>query len=158
MSEAIENKDIETEIAEAAAEKPYTFRTLEAGDIMPMVNIIRKLGIKEFMSYFKGDNLKDVVKAFSGGNTADAENEGGNTADAFITGVGMSIAFDLLEIILNNLEKCEDDIFKFLAGISNLDVESVRKFSLAVFTEMILDFFAKEDFKDFMKVVSKLFK
>ena len=39
-----------------------------------------------------------------------------------------------------------------------MKIEEVKDLDLAVFTEMIIDFVQKDDFKDFFKVVSKLFK
>ena len=64
----------------------------------------------------------------------------------------------MADVIFKNLPKCEDDIIQMLSNTSNLTVAQVKKLSLAEFTEMVIDFIKKEEFKDFIKVVSKLFK
>ena len=128
------------------AVKPYTFRTLSAQDVFPMANIIKKIGIKEFKTFFEGDGLDNIMSAFSG-----------NRDDKSISAIGMSIALELVDIIFSNLPKCEDDIFLLLSQTSNLSVEEVKALEIPDFAEMIIDFFKKKEFKDFIKVVSKLF-
>ncbi len=138
MSETIEKNEIV---------KPYTFRKLSAEDVFPMANIIKKIGIKEFKTFFEGDGINNIMTAFNGG-------QGEKSVEA----LGVSIVLELVDIIFGNLPKCKDDIFNLLADTSDLTVEEIKALDLADFAEMIVDFFKKEEFKDFMKVVSKLFK
>ena len=133
--------------------KPYTFRTLCAEDVFPMFNIINKIGIREFKSVFS--NIDDLKKMLV---YANAPQEDKATALNDILESGLSIAFDFAGIIFGNVNKCENDVFRFLASVSNLDEKGVRGLSLSIFFEMILDLIKKEEFKDFFKVVSKLFK
>lgn len=137
--------------------KPYEFRKLGAEDIFPMFSIINKIGIMEFKDFFEGGKLKEMTSAFF---KTDAEDEEGKDAtnDKDVTAFGISIFIEIANIILKNLPKCEDDIFNLLSQTSNLSVEDVRKLGLGDFAEMIIDFVKKEEFKDFFKVVSKLFK
>ena len=130
--------------------KPYEFRTLGAEDIFPMFNIINKIGITEIKTFIEGGGMKDVLSAF----ITDDDNKDENS----VTKLGISVFFELASIILRNLPKCENDVFQLLSSTSNLSVDEVRKLDLATFTEMIIDFVKKEEFKDFIKVVSKLFK
>lgn len=130
--------------------KPYEFRTLGAEDIFPMFNIINKIGITEIKTFIEGGGMKDVLSAFITGDDNKDENS--------VTKLGISVFFELASIILRNLPKCENDVFQLLSSTSNLSVDEVRKLDLATFTEMIIDFVKKEEFKDFIKVVSKLFK
>ena len=130
--------------------KPYEFRTLGAEDIFPMFNIINKIGITEIKTFIEGGGMKDVLSASITGDDNKDENS--------VTKLGISVFFELASIILRNLPKCENDVFQLLSSTSNLSVEQVRKLDLATFTEMIIDFVKKEEFKDFIKVVSKLFK
>ena len=65
---------------------------------------------------------------------------------------------EIADVILGNLPKCKDDIYQMLSQTSNLSVAQVKKLPLAQFTEMVIDFIKKEEFRDFIKVVSKLFK
>ena len=112
-----------------------TLRPLEAKDIAPMASILSKIGVKQFKDCFPTD-----VK------TKDME------------AVGISVAFEIAGIILANYEKCQDDIFKFLASLSGMTKEEVEKLSLATFMEMVVALVQKDEFKDFFSVVSKLLK
>ena len=149
MNETIKKNHevIDTEPENTKA-KPYTFRRLAAEDIFPMFTIIKKIGVDEFRTLFSGENLTrfaTVLKKDRG-------------AEKVIEEVGISVFIEIVGIVLGNLPKCEADIFNMLANTSDLTVEQVRKLDMADFAEMILDFVKKEEFADFIKVVSKLFK
>ncbi len=146
MNETIKIKET-VEAAEQVAAKPYTFRKLCAKDVFPMANIIKKIGIKEFKTFFEGEKLKEIMATFSG-----------KRDDASVEAVGLSIALELADVILGNLSYCEHDIFQLLSQTSDLTYEEVSELDLADFFEMVIDFFKKEEFKDFIKVVSKSFK
>jgi hypothetical protein len=143
-------------MSETTINKPYEFRMLGAEDVFPMVNIISKIGIKEFKSLFEGDGLKGMMS----GAIGDAKKKSGGESldEASIVSLGASVFLELATIILCNLPKAEKDIFQLLSNTSNLSVDEIKKLGLADFTEMVIDFFKKDEFKDFMKVVSKLFK
>lgn len=148
MTEAIEKiETIEQEAAVEAAAKPYTFRKLCATDIVPMTTIIKKIGIKEFKAFAEGDKLNEIMKTFSGKGDKKA-----------VEALGVTIAFELLDIILEKLPSCEKDIFQLLSQTSNLSVKEVGALGLDEFAEMVIDFFKKDDFKAFIKVVSRSFK
>jgi hypothetical protein len=153
MTETIEKRNEIEETKEIKVEKPYTFRRLCAEDIFPMFTIINKIGIKEFKSVMgeSGEFMKLVSSAIK--KDAKAEN-----AENDIIESGLSVAMDVVGIITGNLPKCENEIFKLLAQTSNLNEKAIRKMDFASFIEMIVDFVKKEEFKDFIKAVSKLFK
>ena len=146
MTEAIMNNE-NIEQADQVIKPLYTFRTLCAQDVFPMTNIIKKIGIKEFKTFFEGDKLNEIMSAFSG-----------NLNDKTIESVGFSVALELADIIFGNLSKCENDIFQLLSQTSDLSVEEVRNLALPDFAEMVIDFVKKDEFKDFIKVVSRSFK
>ena len=138
MSETTNN------VVEMATEKNYTLRKLEAKDIAPMASILSKIGLKEVKNCFSPDDMK----AIAGG-------EGGIEA---VGAVGVSVAFEIAGVILSNYERCQNDVFSFLASLSGMDKKQIESLPLDTFTEMVIDVVKKEDFKDFLKVVSKLFK
>ena len=153
MSEAI----IETVQPEfEAAVKPYTFRTLGGEDVFLMFRIIGKIGVKEFNACFENDGIKHLVAAMMGEKLAketDAEAEAPSVSVTYI-----SVVLEVADVIFRNLPKCETEVFQMLSQTSNLTVAQVKKLNLAQFTEMVIDFIQKEEFKDFIKVVSRLFK
>lgn len=123
-------------------EKVYTFRELKSTDTFLMFNIISKIGITDLAESFDIDELQNMVK-------------GGDNATKTL---GISIILKLANIILTNLPKCDTEIFKLLSDTSNLTVEQVRDLDFTTFTKMVIDFIKKEEFKDFIKVVSESFK
>ena len=141
--EPIAAKGIGTESQEGdiTMDRPYTFRKLNGSDVFLMFKIIGKLGVNEFAKSFGKDSVKDVVK---------------NTKDT--TTVGISVFLEMANIVIGNLPKCEQEIYEMLSSTSNLTVDQVRELDFITFTEMVIDFVKKEEFKDFIKVVSRLFK
>ena len=138
---------IEMNPAVEAAEKPYAFRKLSAVDVFPMFKIIGAIGINEFTACFEKDGIKNMIASFTG--------ESGEDMSSI---VGISVILEIANVIIGNLPKCENEIYQILSQTSNLTVAQVKKLDMAVFFEMVIDFIKKEEFKDFIKVVSKLFK
>lgn len=137
---------------EAEAVKPYEFRKLGAPDVFDMVRIINKIGIKEFKSCFQGDGIKDLIRGL-----IEAEKEAGGD-DSNIVRVGVGVAMEMASVLFEKLPTIENDLYKLLAQTSNLTVEEIKAPGNAVmFFEMVIDFLKKEEFPDFMRVVSKLF-
>lgn len=128
--------------------KVYTFRKLEASDVFPMFKILGKIGINEFADIFGKDAIRRML--------ADVAEEGGMKNVA--TQLGIPMVLEMGNVILGNMDKCEQDIYNMLANTSNLSVDEVKKLSIADFAEMVIDFIKKDEFKDFIKVVSRLFK
>lgn len=149
MSEAI----FETVQPEEVAVKPYTFRTLGGEDMFLMFRIIGKIGVKEFNACFEHDGIKHLVAAMMGEKLKEQDAEEATVSVTYIT-----VVLEVADVIFRNLPKCETEIFQMLSQTSNLSVAQVKKLNLAQFTEMVIDFIKKEEFKDFIKVVSGLFK
>ncbi len=134
-------------------EKAYTFRKLNSTDVFLMISIINKIGVAELKGLLDKDSISNLVKAF----TSTEKEEEKNTADV-ITQVGISLAFDVATIVLKNLPRCETEIFEMLSNVSDLSVEEIKNLDMDVFFGMIIDFCKKDEFKDFLKVVSKFLK
>lgn len=134
----------ETTLHVVAAETTYTLRKLEAKDVFIMSKILGAIGIDQFKDVIQSDAVKKAVS--------------GKMTDDLIASVGVTVVLDMANIILNNLSKCEKDIYAFLSSLSGIDKKEIEMLPLVTFTEMIVDVIQKEEFKDFIKVVSKLFK
>ena len=154
-----ETKNLEVVQAEAVetAEKPYTFRQLGAPDIFLMAKIISQIGIKEFKACFESDSISGLIQNMVAEKASDKEADTQDNSN--IVSVGVGVAVELAGVILGNLPKCENDIYQMLSQTSNLSVEEIKApGNAAMFLEMVIDFIKKEEFRDFIKVVSKLFK
>lgn len=145
---SITAEGMDTLEGDITTEKVYTFRKLNSTDIFLMFKIIGKIGINDFTECFGKDAVKQMVQKVTSGET------GGDGA----TMVGISVILEVANVIMNNLSKCETEIYQMLSNTSNLTVEQVKGLDFATFAEMVIEFIKKEEFKDFIKVVSKLFK
>ena len=123
----------------------YTFRTLNATDIAPMCKVISKIGIDNFKKVFDSDSVMEAIKKAKGKN---------NIEDI----VGLQVFLEVANVILSHIPDCEGEIFTLLANVSGLTVDEIKAFDLVSFTRMVVGFVKKEEFKDFIGVVSELFK
>lgn len=131
-------------MSETATEKKYELRRLNASDIFMMSKILSSIGIREFRKCFDSENIGELVK-------------GTKTEDAAAK-VGVAVMFDIAGIVLDNLPSCEKYVYAFLANLSGLKADEIAALPMAEFAEMVVDVIKKEDFRDFMKVVSRSFK
>ena len=147
-----ETKNLELVQAEEGTEKPYTFRLLGAPDIFLMSKIISKIGINEFKACFESDGIKNLIQ----NATMEKKEEGEETN---LVSIGAGVFLEIANVILGNLPKCESEIYQMLSQTSNLTVKEITAPGNAtMFLEMVIDFIQKEEFRDFIKVVSRLFK
>jgi hypothetical protein len=121
----------------------FEFRKLTAQDVFPMFKILSKIGINEFADVFGKENVQKLMAGVSGGNIT--------------TMMGISVTLEMANIVLGNLPKCENEIYQMLANTSNLSVEEVKALDIPTFTAMVIAFIKKEEFRDFLQVVSGLF-
>lgn len=135
----------EKKVIELKTEQPaYTLRALEARDVFLMSKIIGSIGIHEMKDCFQSDMVKSLMQ--------------GEKDASLLEAAGVAVFFDLANVILNNLPSCEKDLYAFLAGLSGLDKKKIETLPMNTFLEMVIDVFRKEEFRDFIKVVSRLLK
>lgn len=127
----------------------YVFRKLNASDIMPMCKIIGKIGIIELADCFEISGIQDMLSTYGKG---DVNN------NAVFTSVGVKIALKVAGKIIENLPSCENDIYQLLGDVSGLEIEDIRRMDIDEFLEMLIAFFKKEEFGNFIKVVSVFVK
>ena len=142
-----EGMGTEKQEGDITMEKVYTFRKLNSTDTFLMFKIIGKIGIKEFADCFGKDSVRQMIAKVTGGESNDG-------ASAM---VGVSVILEIANVVIGNIPKCETEIYQMLANTSNLSVDQVKALDFATFTKMVIDFIKKEEFKDFIKVVSTLF-
>lgn len=142
MSETILKNEPEA-MADAVLEgRLYTLRKVDAQDIAPLATIISKIGFREFKECFDNDNAKKAME----------------DDEVDIKKLGIGVAFDIAGIVIMNIPKCINEVFAFIASLTGMDIEDVKRLDLDVVTEIIIEIFQKEEFKKVFKVASKLFK
>lgn len=134
-----------------------TLRNLEARDIFIMSKILGSIGIKELKNCFKDEEIKKLI------NNKEADEDkndmdGVTITDEQLKQVGISVALEMAGMILNNLMSCEKYIYKLISNLSGLEEDTVKTLPIDVFAEIIVDICKKEEFKDFIRVASSLFK
>lgn len=133
------------EVINGGKQKLYTFKKLDATDVAPMCAVIGKIGIDKFTKCFES---ADLLKIFRDKTKA---------KEAITNLAGIKVALDIGNIVVSNYPACEEELFVLLAKVSDKTVDEIKAFSFPVYMKMIVDFFKKEEFRDFFKVASELF-
>lgn len=129
------------------SETAYTLRDLKATDVFIMSKIIGAMGVDEFKYVFSPEFIDAAIAGVEG-------NQDTNVTQA----VGFEVFFEIAGIVLNKLPECEKDIYKFISSLSGMTVKQVEELPMNTFFNIIVDIVKKDEFKDFIKVVSRLFK
>ena len=134
------------DIVSELPDKPYILRDLQDGDLFPLLRILKKIDIKEikaiFMKTFKEEPVpeEDPVKV---------------SGEAEIENVGLEIALDIADVLINNLTVIEDDIYELFSKISNTPVEKIKEMEFGTLPLMMIETFSKARNANFFKVLSK---
>lgn len=125
-----------------ANESKYTLKPLQAKDMFPMFRIIKKIGVREFKDCFMSEDVKGAIAKKNG---------------VSIETVGVQIMLDMAVVVIEHIADAEAEIYAFLSGLSGLSKSELEDLGFIEFTRMIMDVFKKDEFKDFIGVVSELF-
>lgn len=131
------------------SEKKFELRELKSADLFPMFGILSKIGFKELKDSLSVDTIKTMV---------DSVNGKAEDSDTQTTILGFGIIMEVVEVIMKNLPKCEKEIYSFLAGVSGMTAKEIADLDMVTFTEIVIAVIQKDEFKDFFRVVSGLFK
>lgn len=139
MSKAIEEKNVEevvetTEAVEETVERSYTLRKFKDGDLFPLLQILKKIGIKDCKEAF--------IQVASG--------------EKSLKQVGILASFDLADILIGNLTKAENEIYSLYSSLSGIPAEEIREMEFGTLPLMIADSFKEVRNTSFFKVLSKL--
>ena len=128
----------------------YTLRKVNATDIFTVTSIISKIGIREFKSCLKGEDTINLISSLFSNEDETKQNN-----DAALSAVGISVVFDIVGVVLANLEKCKDDIFTLLSSLTGINKQEIATLDGEVFMDMMLNAIT-DNSKVFIGVASKL--
>lgn len=116
-------------------ERAYTLRKLKDGDLMPLLRILRKLGLKEF---------KTVVMMVADGKDAKE--------------VGVAAFLNIADKMIENLDTqgVGEEIYSFYSEMSGIPVEEIKEMEFGTLPLMIYDSFSEVKNASFFKVLAKL--
>lgn len=119
---------------EEVIERPYTLRKFKDGDLFLLLQILKKIGIKDCKEAF--------IQVASG--------------EKSMKEIGILTAFDLADILVGNLAKAEDEIYTLYSSLSGIPVEEMKDMEFGTLPLMIYDSFSEVKNTAFFKVLSKL--
>lgn len=129
-------EQIKEEISEAMdepVERPYTLRKLKDSDLFHVLNIFRKVGLKEFK------------EAFS--QTAEGKS---------IHDIGIDVVIDMASIVIANIPMAKAEIYALCSSLSGISEEEIKEMEFGTVPLMIYDAFCEVKNTAFFKVLSKL--
>lgn len=136
MNEETQNETVER--------KPYELKELQAQHLFLLTRVIGKLDLKAIASVFA--SKVDV------GNVVDGQDE------EAVRAVGYDTVIEIVGMVIEHLPNCQDELFRFLAAVSNLNEKQVAALPLNQFVNMVSDVVRKEEFADFFTACAKFLK
>ena len=139
---ANENPNTGDNVIEIRA-KPYKLRALQAKDLFLLTRVISAIGIKQLASVF---NSKVDITAVAADGVSNED---------VVREVGYGTIIEIVGIVIDNLPNCQNDLFKFLAAISDLSEKKVAELPLGDFVNMVTDVVQMKEFRDFFTQAAK---
>lgn len=128
----------------------FEMRSLKSSDMFTMFGILSKIGFTDIKDKLNPERIKEFAATFNQNNE--------ETTDEQFSYIGFNVIMEVVEIVMKNLPKCEKEIYKFLSDLTGKTAKEIENLDIATFTEMVIAVIKKDEFKDFFKVVSGLFK
>ena len=131
---------------DAIIENPYRLRKLSSKDVFIFSTILKQIGYAELKECFHSAEVKKLIAKMPGASTG------------AIDEIGLSIMLDVSTVVISNLASAEESIYQLLSNLSGKTKTEIANLDAEVFMAMIVDVFKQDGFRNFFKVVSKLFK
>ncbi len=130
----VEAPEAVQETIEEIIERPYTLRKFKDSDLFLLLQILKKIGIKDCKEAF--------IQVASG--------------EKSVKDLGILTTFDLADILIGNIGKAEDEIYNLYSDMSGIPVEEIKDMEFGTLPLMIYDSFSEVKNTAFFKVLSKL--
>lgn len=165
-------------------ERPYRLRKLQAKDIPVFARIIGRIGIDELISCYGDEDFtelllklknrkqmlgdvesphgQDILQQAPSGVVPikDAEEEGSNESgsdnDTWV--MGIAVTARIANKVIQRMDRCMEDIYSLLGGLSGLSPDEVSSLDLDVFLQMVTDVVTGNNFTNFIKAAIKFMK
>ena len=138
-------------------EEAIKLRPLETQDIFLITRVIAKIGIRKFKDCFKNEELKTLVANLYSEKADQDNKDGEKSAEDNLAAIGMFAAFDVADVLFENLPCCENELYNLLAALAGVKAHDIAKQAPAITMEMIIEVIQDPRFVDFFKVAFKLF-
>lgn len=116
-------------------------RKLKGTDIFKVLRLLSKLGVKDL-----------VLDMF--GNTDLAKVKDATDVKLLADGKGANLMAVIFETLTEKLPLIEDDLNQFLGDLTGNDAKEIADLEFGEYMQLIMDFFKKEELKDFFQQLS----
>lgn len=147
IKEAVENKEVENVI-----ERPYTLRKLADADLFPLLQLLRKLGIKDVKDAVMEARAKNV---FNPGEY-ETEEEKKTAFFKFQEASGIDMMLNMADMLISKIDTHSDDIYAFFSNLAGVPADEIKQMEFGTLPLMIYDTFGEVKNTAFFKVLSKL--
>lgn len=143
---------------DAGANAPaFVLHDLKSSDVWQLVRVLRKFNLKEARKLIDQDTLKKSkfekpMKLADGelvpmppGEWTDAQRKAFREAQA----ANEELIWQVLDILINNISGCEDEVNKLLAMGIDKDINFVRTMDAGDYLNLIVQYVTREGFTDF---------
>lgn len=124
----------------------YKIRKPDASDIGSMCDIIEKIGIENLVDCIKNDKVKNYIDSLKKGNKKEL-------SESETMQVGGVIMINFGNLILKKMKLVQDDVFRFISRLTDLDFETVSHLPLSQFAKLVKQIIKEPEFTDFISVV-----
>lgn len=121
-----------------------TMRKLSGQDLFPMLKILSKVKVKDMILDFI--KKRDEISKTGEGSKEYTEEE--------TRSIGMELFADIINTTLCNLDYAKEDINLLLASVCNKEPNEIRSLDMLQYTNLLMDFFSKEELVDFFKCIA----
>lgn len=146
VTEAVE------EAVEEVIERPYTLRKLADADLFPLLQLLRKLGLKDFKDAF----IQKKQEHRFNPDLYETDEERTKAFAKFQKEAGIDVFLGMADIMISKIETHKDSIYEFYSTLSGVTPEEIMQMEFGTLPLMIYDSFSEVKNTAFFKVLSKL--
>lgn len=128
-------------------------KKLTTRDIFPTLKLIKAFGVSEFKKVFTPENLARITATKKEDDKNDDKND-----DKVVYTLGVDVVLEVVDIFITNLGRCENEIYNYMAHVTESTPEEIADLPMADFAQLVIDLVTGEGFGDFFTVVHKLLK
>ena len=147
VAEVLENAAVEEVI-----ERPYTLRKLTDADLFPLLQLIRKLGLKDFKNAF----AESMKKSAFNPDAYESEEEKEEALNDFREATGIEVFMDMADVLISKIDSHKDAIYEFYSNLSGIGADDIKEMEFGTLPLMIYDSFNEVKNAAFFKVLSRL--
>ena len=116
----------------------YEIREMKAPDVFKLTSILSQVGVKNFIQVFKGNDTLSKLKDKKVSKEEKDE-------------LAIELAFGVVDVLLANLDKCEQPIYRFISSLCGVDKTEIENLKGVEFFNLLVEVFTQKDCLDFFK-------